>query len=83
MFCDVEPKRLALEAANAQLSAAQEKLKQIQNKIQALEEALAKLTAEFEQVRLKNENKNLLKAFFQNITKLLTLQYFDILGHCL
>ena len=49
VFCDVEPKRLALEAANAQLAAAQEKLRQIQNKIQSLEEALAKLTAEFEQ----------------------------------
>ena len=48
VFCDVEPKRLALETANAQLSAAQEKLKQIQIKINALEEALGKLTAEFE-----------------------------------
>ena len=48
VFCDVEPKRLALEAANQQLSAAQEKLKVIQNKIYSLEEALGKLTAEFE-----------------------------------
>ncbi len=48
VFCDVEPKRLALEAANQQLTTAQEKLRQIQTKINALEEALAKLTAEFE-----------------------------------
>jgi len=48
VYCQVEPKRLALEAANAQLAAAQEKLKVIQNKISALEEALGKLTAEFE-----------------------------------
>ena len=48
VYCDVEPKRLALEAANAKQAAAQEKLRQIQTKINALEEALGKLTAEFE-----------------------------------
>lgn len=48
IFCDVEPKRIALDQANAQLSAALEKLRVIQNKIASLEEALAKLTAEFE-----------------------------------
>ena len=48
VFCDVEPKRLALEQANSQLSAAQEKLKIIQAKISSLEEALAKLTSEFQ-----------------------------------
>ena len=48
VYCDVEPKRIALEQANQQLASAQEKLKHIQNKINALEEALAKLTAEFE-----------------------------------
>ena len=48
IFCDVEPKRIALENANQQLASAQEKLKVIQNKISNLEEALAKLTAEFE-----------------------------------
>lgn len=48
VFCDVEPKRLALDQANQQLAAAQDKLRTIQNKINALEEALAKLTAEFE-----------------------------------
>ena len=53
IYCDVEPKRLSLEAANNQLAAAQEKLKQIQNKIQSLEDALSKLTSEFE--RATNE----------------------------
>ena len=48
VFCDVEPKRLALEAANEQLRSASEKLRIIQNKIVTLEEALGKLTAEFE-----------------------------------
>ncbi len=48
VYCDVEPKRLALEGANAQLKAAQDKLSQIQSKIGALEEALGKLTAEFQ-----------------------------------
>lgn len=48
IFCDVEPKRIALETANNQLATAQEKLRVIQNKIQSLEEALGKLTAEFE-----------------------------------
>ena len=48
VYCEVEPKRLALEAANQKQAAAQEKLRQIQNKINALEEALGKLTAEFE-----------------------------------
>ena len=49
VFCEVEPKRLALEAANQQLNAATEKLRIIQNRIASLEEALAKLTAEFEE----------------------------------
>ena len=48
VYCDVEPKRLALEAANTKQAAAQEKLRHIQIKINALEEALGKLTAEFE-----------------------------------
>ena len=30
VYCDVEPKRLALQAANAELAGAQEKLAQIQ-----------------------------------------------------
>ena len=33
MFCDVEPKRKALAAANAELAAAQEKLSKIKAKI--------------------------------------------------
>ncbi|XP_013396327.1 dynein beta chain, ciliary isoform X2 [Lingula anatina] len=53
IFCDVEPKRLALQAANAELAAATEKLNGIMAKIQQLEEAMAKLTAEFE--RATNE----------------------------
>lgn len=48
VFCTVEPKRLALAQANAELSAAREKLRVITNKIQQLESDLAKLTAEFE-----------------------------------
>jgi dynein heavy chain len=48
VFCEVEPKRLALQAANDQLNAAQEKLTTLKTKINQLEQALAKLTAEFE-----------------------------------
>ena len=48
VFCEVEPKRNALAAANAELAAAKEKLRIITNKIQSLEADLAKLTAEFE-----------------------------------
>mgnify|MGYP001791560271 CR=1 FL=1 len=48
VYCDVEPKRNALAAANADLAAAVDKLKGIQSKIKALEETLDKLTADFE-----------------------------------
>lgn len=48
VFCEVEPKRLALAQANADLSAAREKLRIITNKINALEADLAELTAKFE-----------------------------------
>ena len=48
VYCEVEPKRLALNAANAELAAAVDKLKGIQNKIKSLEEVLDKLTADFE-----------------------------------
>ena len=48
VFCTVEPKRLALAQANAELAAAREKLRLITNKLAALEADLAKLTAEFE-----------------------------------
>nr|CAI5851783.1 unnamed protein product [Callosobruchus analis] len=47
-FCDVEPKRKALAAANAELAAAREKLDSIKKKVVSLEEQLAKLTADFE-----------------------------------
>ena len=49
VFCEVEPKRIALNQANAELNAAREKLRVITNKIQALETDLATLTAEFEE----------------------------------
>lgn len=48
IFCDVEPKRNALAAANAELAAANEKLVEVRTKINGLEESLAKLTAKFE-----------------------------------
>uniref|UniRef100_A0A182IVR3 Dynein beta chain, ciliary n=4 Tax=Anopheles atroparvus TaxID=41427 RepID=A0A182IVR3_ANOAO len=49
VYCDVEPKRRALAAANAELTASQEKLANIKRKVSSLEEQLAKLTADFEQ----------------------------------
>ncbi|EDQ88776.1 outer dynein arm heavy chain beta [Monosiga brevicollis MX1] len=48
IFCDVEPKRNALAEANAELEAAQTKLNKIMEKIQKLDEALGRLTAEFQ-----------------------------------
>ncbi|GCB73687.1 hypothetical protein scyTo_0002768 [Scyliorhinus torazame] len=48
VFCEVEPKRIALAQANAELAAAQEKLAGITRMINELDENLAKLTAEFE-----------------------------------
>ena len=49
VFLKVEPKRLALEEANAQLQDAQDKLAKIKTKIHDLEEALGVLTAQFEE----------------------------------
>lgn len=49
VFCDVEPKRIALAKANADLSAAQEKLSKIKAKIKELDDNLAELTQQFEQ----------------------------------
>ncbi|XP_030631579.1 dynein axonemal heavy chain 9 isoform X2 [Chanos chanos] len=48
VFCEVEPKRQALNKANAELASAQEKLTAIKTKINHLNENLAKLTAKFE-----------------------------------
>uniref|UniRef100_A0A8D0EXS5 Dynein axonemal heavy chain 17 n=1 Tax=Strix occidentalis caurina TaxID=311401 RepID=A0A8D0EXS5_STROC len=48
VFCEVEPKRLALEEANTELAEAQEKLSRIKKKIADLNGNLAALTAEFE-----------------------------------
>eukprot|EP00731_Ephydatia_muelleri_P012058 Em0006g952a len=48
VFCDVEPKRNALKAANAELAAAQEKLSKIKARIKELDDNLAELTREFE-----------------------------------
>ena len=50
VFCDVEPKRQALAAANAELAAAEEKLAKIKAKIAELDDNLAELTASFEKV---------------------------------
>ncbi|KAA0725373.1 Dynein heavy chain 9, axonemal [Triplophysa tibetana] len=47
VYCEVEPKRQALNKANAELAAAQEKLSVIKAKINQLNENLAKLTAKF------------------------------------
>ncbi|XP_064623162.1 dynein beta chain, ciliary-like [Lineus longissimus] len=48
VYCEVEPKRIALNTANSELATAKEKLQGIQNKIQQLEESLGVLTAQFE-----------------------------------
>ncbi|XP_056152723.1 LOW QUALITY PROTEIN: dynein heavy chain 9, axonemal [Lampris incognitus] len=48
VYCEVEPKRQALNKANAELATAQEKLTTIKTKINLLNENLAKLTAKFE-----------------------------------
>ena len=49
VFCDVEPKRKALAAANAELAAAQVKLSKIKAKIKELDDNLAELTRQFEE----------------------------------
>eukprot|EP01135_Chromosphaera_perkinsii_P002940 Nk52_evm51s230 gene=Nk52_evmTU51s230 len=48
IFCDVEPKRNALAAANQKLTESQEKLAVIKAKIEELDGNLAELTAAFE-----------------------------------
>lgn len=47
VFVVVEPKRRALNQANAELSAAQDRLRFLNNQIESLEEQLSTLTAEF------------------------------------
>ena len=49
VYCEVEPKRRALEDANNQLQNAQDKLKAVKAKVIKLEETLAKLTADYQQ----------------------------------
>ncbi|XP_075415820.1 dynein axonemal heavy chain 17 [Tenrec ecaudatus] len=48
VYCDVAPKRQALEEANAELAEAQEKLSRIKNKIAELNANLSTLTSAFE-----------------------------------
>ena len=48
VYCNVEPKRRALESANAELAAAREKEAAIKVKVRALEATLEQLTQEFE-----------------------------------
>ncbi|XP_064890245.1 dynein axonemal heavy chain 17 isoform X3 [Columba livia] len=48
VYCEVEPKRLALAEANAELAEAQEKLARIKKKIADLNANLAALTADFQ-----------------------------------
>ncbi|RKO98183.1 hypothetical protein CXG81DRAFT_17063 [Caulochytrium protostelioides] len=48
VYCDVEPKRRALEAANAELHSAQARLAEIQAKIAELDGNLGQLRAQFE-----------------------------------
>lgn len=48
VFCDVEPKRIALAEAEAQLQAAQDKLSKIMAKIDELDAALKVLTDKFQ-----------------------------------
>ena len=63
VYCDVEPKRRALDVANAELSAAQSKLETIRTRISKLDNDLNKLTRDFEEataekVKCSNEVAN-------------------------
>ncbi|KAK3559476.1 hypothetical protein QTP86_013663 [Hemibagrus guttatus] len=51
VYCDVKPKRQALDQANAELAAAKQKLSSITSKIAQLNTNLAKLTSECEKAR--------------------------------
>ena len=48
VFCDVAPKRMALQKANAELQAAKDKLAAVEKKVNDLQFELKKLTDEFE-----------------------------------
>ncbi|KAJ1562568.1 Dynein heavy chain 9, axonemal [Cladochytrium tenue] len=48
VYCDVEPKRKALESANTELQISQSRLRDIQSKISELDRNLAELKAKFE-----------------------------------
>jgi len=52
-ICDIEPKRRALAAANADLSAAQHKLETIRTRISDLDQDVAKLTRDFEEATVE------------------------------
>ncbi|KAM6111100.1 LOW QUALITY PROTEIN: dynein axonemal heavy chain 17 [Pterocles gutturalis] len=53
VYCEVEPKRRALEEANAELAEAQEKLSRIKKKVADLNANLAALTAKFEKATVE------------------------------
>ncbi|PVD38438.1 hypothetical protein C0Q70_01053 [Pomacea canaliculata] len=53
IYCDVEPKRIALQVATDELQAAQDKLKMIKDKVASLQATLAACQADFE--RATNE----------------------------
>jgi dynein heavy chain len=48
VFCDVAPKRMALQKANAELQAAKDKLAAVEKKVADLQSELKKLTDEFD-----------------------------------
>ncbi|KAK4467258.1 hypothetical protein MN116_009030 [Schistosoma mekongi] len=55
IYCDVKPKRDALNAANEELRQTTEKLETIQKKIKDLEDRLKKLTDEFETATMEKQ----------------------------
>nr|XP_018673081.1 dynein beta chain, ciliary [Ciona intestinalis] len=66
VYCDVEPKRQALAAANHELASAQTKLSAIRSKISGLDHDLGELTKQFEEataekIRCSNEVANTAK----------------------
>ncbi|KAL4716976.1 hypothetical protein ACJJTC_012787 [Scirpophaga incertulas] len=53
VYCDIEPKRRALQEANDELATAIDKLKSIKAKVASLEQLLVDLTAKFEKATLE------------------------------